>query len=152
MIKKVFLFLVLNFSALAIAGLFTGKGVASDWYQNLNKAPWTPPGWVFGFIWTIIMICFAIYMAYLIKAISNSKKIMLLFTLQWFLNVAWTPIFFYYKSPLLGLVIISFLALLLSYFLLNHLKTLKLKSIFIIPYLLWIYIATSLNAYTVLYN
>ncbi|NBN98947.1 MAG: hypothetical protein EBV19_06865 [Flavobacteriia bacterium] len=44
----ILLFLFLNFGALAIGGSFTADGVASDWNQNLNKAPWTPPGWVFG--------------------------------------------------------------------------------------------------------
>lgn len=42
------LFLLLNFAGLAIGGLFTGNAVSSEWYQNLAKAPWTPPGWVFG--------------------------------------------------------------------------------------------------------
>ena len=67
MIKRTIFFLLLNFAALAIGGLFTGSGVSSEWYQNLNKAPWTPPGWVFGTVWTLIMILFAIYMAMLIK-------------------------------------------------------------------------------------
>jgi len=61
MYKHVILFLVLNFGALAVASLFTGNGVASNWYQHLNKAPWTPPGWMFGLAWTTIMICFALY-------------------------------------------------------------------------------------------
>ena len=41
-------FLILNFLALAVGGLFTGKGVPSEWYVNLARAPWEPPGWVFG--------------------------------------------------------------------------------------------------------
>jgi benzodiazapine receptor len=96
MIKRILLFLVLNFTALAVGGLFTGKGVSSNWYQNLNQAPWTPPGWVFGFMWTLLMICFAIYMAYLISTKMNRKKIILLFAIQWVLNVAWNPVFFRY--------------------------------------------------------
>jgi tryptophan-rich sensory protein len=52
------LFFILNFAALAVGGLFTGSGVSSEWYQNLDKAPWTPPGWVFGAAWPFIMICF----------------------------------------------------------------------------------------------
>lgn len=152
MFKKVILFLFLNFSALAIGGLFTGNGVSSEWYQNLNQAPWNPPGWMFGFMWTLIMICFAVYMAYLIKAIRTSKKIILLFGIQWLLNVAWNPVFFYYKLPILALIIICVLALLISYFLLNYTKTLKLMSLFIVPYFIWIIIATSLNAYIVFFN
>jgi len=152
MIKRILLFLVLNFTALAIGGLFTGNGVSSDWYQNLNKAPWTPPGWMFGFMWTLIMICFAVYMTYLIKAINTSKKIILLFAVQWLLNVAWNPVFFHFKLPLMGLIIITALALLISYFFLNYIKTLKLKSLFIVPYFIWIFIATSLNAYILFFN
>jgi len=65
MILRLIIFLVLNLGALALGGLFTNKGVPSDWYIGLIKAPWTPPGWVFGVAWTTIMICFAVYMAYL---------------------------------------------------------------------------------------
>ena len=46
--KQLVIFALLNFGALAIGGLFTGGGVSSEWYASLNKAPWTPPGWVFG--------------------------------------------------------------------------------------------------------
>ena len=46
MIYRLIAFLLLNFGALAIGGFFTGKGVTSDWYADLLKAPWTPPGWV----------------------------------------------------------------------------------------------------------
>ena len=65
---------MLNFGALAIGSYFTASGASSDWYQNLNKAPWTPAGWVFGAAWTSIMICYSVYMAYLIKIITTPKK------------------------------------------------------------------------------
>ena len=81
LLKKIVLFLVLNFTALAIGGLFTGNGVSSMWYQDLNKAPWTPPGWVFGVAWTFIMIFFAVYMAYLLNNKAEREKIILLFSI-----------------------------------------------------------------------
>lgn len=152
MIKRVLLFLVLNFSALAIGGLFTGKGVPSEWYQNLNQAPWTPQGWVFGFMWTLIMICFAVYMAYLFQSEVNRKKVIGLYGLQWLLNVAWNPVFFHFKAMLLGLIVISLLTLLISYFLFHYKKKLRLTSLYILPYFVWLFIATSLNAYIVFYN
>lgn len=55
-------FLSLNFLALGLGGLFTADGVSSEWYQTLNKAPWTPPGWVFGAAWTFLMCCFTVFM------------------------------------------------------------------------------------------
>ena len=152
MIKRVILFLVLNFSALAIGGSFTGKGVPSVWYQNLDKAPWTPSGWVFGFAWTLIMICFAIYMAYLLVDSSNRKKIILLYFFQWILNVVWNPVFFYFQEVLAGFITISLLTILITYFLFHFRNDLKIKSIFIAPYFIWLIIATSLNGYILLFN
>ena len=68
MILRTTIFLIINFTALAFGGLFTSEGVPSEWYLSLLKAPWTPPGWVFGFAWSIIMICYAF------KSLGNSHK------------------------------------------------------------------------------
>ena len=152
MIKRVIIFVVLNFLALAIGGIFTGDGVPSEWYQNLEKAPWTPPGWVFGVAWTLIMICFAFYMAHLLEDIKERKKIILLYTIQWLLNVAWNPVFFYYQNIFAGLIVISLLTLLITYFLFNFQKKVGIRSLFIAPYFVWLLIATSLNAYILIFN
>lgn len=76
MLKKILIFLVINFTALAIGGFYTGSGVSSDWYESLNKAPWTPPGWVFGAAWTFIMICYAFFMAYLWNVVKDKKTLL----------------------------------------------------------------------------
>ncbi|MDO6737208.1 TspO/MBR family protein [Wenyingzhuangia sp. 2_MG-2023] len=152
MLKRVFLFLVLNFSALGIGSLYTTAGVSSDWYQTLNKAPWTPPGWMFGVAWTTIMICFAIYMALLIPKTDNRKKIIGLFVIQWVLNTSWNPIFFYLQQTVLGLFVILSLTSIVSIFLFQYRKNLQLNSLWIAPYFIWLLIASSLNAYIILMN
>lgn len=152
MILRILIFLIINFAALGFGGFFTSKGVSSDWYQNLNKAPWTPPGWVFGVAWSLIMIGFSVYMAYLWEDLDNYKWLLPLFILQWVLNVAWNPVFFYYHHATLGLFIIVGLTLMVSFFLVNYWTDLKLKSLLIAPYFVWLLIATSLNAYIVLKN
>jgi translocator protein len=147
MILRLIIFFLLNFGALAIGGLFTGTGVNSEWYANLNKAPWTPPGWVFGAAWTIIMICFSFYMTYAMKESRNVSLLIILFAIQWILNVIWNPTFFYYQNALFGLIQISLLTVLVAYLFFNYLPILKIKSLLILPYLIWLMIATSLNAY-----
>lgn len=147
MITRIVIFLVLNFGALAIGGLFTGKGVPSDWYMELNKAPWTPPGWVFGAAWTTIMICFSVYMAYLWPSAENKNFIIGLYTLQWILNVGWNPTFFYLHNVIVALIVITLLTILITYFLFNFWTVLKLKSSLLLPYFIWLLIATSLNGY-----
>jgi len=152
MFYRIIIFLVLNFGALGIGGFFTGKGVPSEWYNELNKAPWSPPGWVFGFAWTTIMICFSVYMAYAWTKVSDLKLLAILFAIQWVLNIAWNPAFFYFHHVSIALVIISLLTVLVGYFLMAYWSDLKLYSLLIMPYFVWLLIATSLNAYILIKN
>jgi len=147
MIYRLAIFLLLNFGALALGGIFTSKGVSSDWYINLSKAPWTPPGWVFGAAWTTIMICFSFYMAKAWSVSIDNKPLILLYTAQWILNVGWNPTFFYYNNVLLALFLIGALTLLIGFILLYYWQSLKLTSLLIAPYFIWLLIATSLNGY-----
>ena len=149
---KIIGFLFLNFGALALGGLFAGSGAGSNWYAELNKAPWTPPGWVFGFAWTTIMLCFSVYMATLYTKTKSVKTIIILYVIQWMLKVAWNPVFFYFHKANIGLILIVCLTILVAYFLFNFRGDLKAYSIFILPYFIWLCIATSLNAYISLMN
>ena len=151
MFKRTVFFLILNFSALEIGSLFTNSGVSSEWYQNLSKAPWTPPGWVFGVAWSSIMIFFAIYMAYLIK-LKPKKIIIILYSIQWILNIAWNPVFFYFQEITLGLICISLLTAHIILLFFKYLKEQRIKTLLLAPYGIWLIIATSLNAYIYLYN
>ena len=152
MIPRLILFLALNFGALALGGIFAGQGAVSDWYDGLQKAPWTPPGWVFGFAWTTIMICFSIFMSMAWEKINNKKKFVLLFSIQWILNVGWNPSFFYYHNVLFGLIIICSLTLLIAYLLVDYYKKLGSLTFFLLPYLIWLCIASSLNGYILVMN
>ncbi|MDG2228332.1 MAG: tryptophan-rich sensory protein [Flavobacteriales bacterium] len=149
---KVLFFLLLNFTALAIGGFFTGDGVASDWYYNLDKAPWTPPGWAFGVAWSTIMICYSFYMAILYKANPKRNKIITLYVVQLVFNVAWNPLFFYFQNPSIALLSILFLTIIVAYFLFNNRKLMRWNSLLILPYFIWLCIASSLNLYIVTYN
>ncbi|MCB0851411.1 MAG: tryptophan-rich sensory protein, partial [Bacteroidetes bacterium] len=141
MYLRLAIFLVLNFGGLAIGGIFTGAGVTSQWYAELAKAPWTPPGWVFGASWTTIMICFSVYMAYAWENIDNRILLISLYVVQWILNVGWNPVFFYYHEVLWGLIIISALTVLVGYFFLGFTSEMKAKIWLMAPYFVWLVIA-----------
>jgi tryptophan-rich sensory protein len=146
-IPPTLVFLVLNFAALGIGGFLMGAGPMGDWYQNLNKAPWTPPGWVFGAAWTTIMICFAIFMGMAWNKVQNRQTLALLYGVQWVLNVSWNPVFFNFQQMLLGLVLIILLTFLVWYFIISYREEMRQKVLLIAPYGLWLVIATTLNAY-----
>ncbi|MCK8482104.1 TspO/MBR family protein [Psychroserpens algicola] len=149
--KPFMVFLIINFAALGIGSWLMADGPQGEWYQSLSKAPWTPDGWVFGVAWTTIMICFSIYMAFL-YSIRPTSKVKLLFTIQFLLNVGWNFIFFNQRLTTLGLITIILLTIIVAAFLLTYSKDLKVKSALILPYLIWLGIATSLNLYIALYN
>ena len=152
MILRTTIFLIINFTALALGGLFTYKGVPSEWYLSLLKAPWTPPGWVFGFAWSIIMICYAFYMGLLYKTSSKTTTIIILYLVQLVLNISWNPVFFKFHYVLLGFIVISLLTITVIFKLFFFYKAIKLKSFLILPYIIWLIIATSLNGYILIYN
>jgi benzodiazapine receptor len=149
--KYTIVFLVINFGALAIGTLLMNNGPQSDWYINLNQAPWTPPGWVFGFAWTTIMLCFSIYMANL-YLLEPTTKVKILFTVQFMLNVSWNLVFFNMHLIALGLIVILALTFIVSIIMFTYRKLIPLKSFLILPYFFWLLVATSLNAYILLYN
>jgi len=149
--KRLLLFIVINFSALAIGTWLMNDGPRTAWYINLNQAPWSPPGWVFGVAWSSIMLLFSVYMAFLLQ-VYTSKKVMLLFSTQFVLNVFWNYLFFNQHLIFLGLLNIIFLTVLMFYFLVTFKRTLKNKSFYVLPYCLWLVLATSLNLYIALFN
>ncbi len=152
MTYRLILFLILNFGALALGGLFTNNGVNSEWYANLNKAPWTPPGWVFGFAWTTIMICFSIYMAKAYAIIADKNSLHALFVVQWILNVVWNPLFFHYHLVSMSFFTIISLTGIVGFMLFYYRSQMNLVSLLLLPYFLWLLIAASLNGYVVFKN
>lgn len=150
-IKPLIIFLIINFGALGIGTWLMTDGPKSNWYLQLEKAPWTPDGWVFGAAWTTIMICFSVYMTFLFLA-RFTKKAFTLFTIQFVLNVSWNFFFFNQKLIDIALMNIVLLTIIVIAFLTTYLKDLKGKSILIIPYVIWLCIATSLNLYISIYN
>ena len=114
-ITRSLLFLFINFVlVLYVGNVLMGNGATSEWYLNLQKAPWTPDGWVFGAAWTSIMICFSIYLLYFFTKKYTRKKL-LLFIIQVLLNVSWNYIFFNQQQVLFALIIITLLTALIFY-------------------------------------
>ena len=146
------LFLVVNFGGLAIGSWLMDGGSTGDWYTNLNKAPWTPPGWVFGAAWTTIMLAFSWYLAELFYA-RASKFLLVLYAFQVVLNVSWNWVFFNQHLTHLGLIVILLLTLVIFYFFITfRYDRLNYAKYLLLPYLIWLCIATSLNAYIVINN
>ena len=142
-------------AALAVAllgGLMTEIG---PWYRSLQKPSWQPPDWAFGPAWTLIYALAAIsgVLAWRDAHSQQQRETMLmLFALNAFLNVLWSLLFFRLRRPDWALMEVGLLwlsVLLLIVVLGRYSRT---AALLLVPYLLWVSFASSLNWATVRLN
>ena len=133
-------FLVLTFLApLAGAGSMPG-----EWYANLAKPDWTPPGWLFGPAWTILYILMAVA-AWMVWQRVGWTRPLWLWLAQLALNAAWSPIFFGAKQPGWAFAEIIALWLAIAATIATFMKVNRRAAWLLIPYLAWVSFATVLN-------
>lgn len=151
---RLIIFVLMNFGALAIGAFLMNGETSGEWYSKLNKAPWTPPGWVFGAAWFTIMALFSFYMWKMVDIIKVKlrQSFIIVYMIHLVLNIMWNPVFFNWHMISLGLVVISMLTVLVFYFLIKGFKTKWYLGALVLPYAIWLCIATSLNAYAMFYN
>jgi translocator protein len=151
-IKLTLLFLIINFAGLALGNWFMGNAIQEEWYANLNKAPWTPTGWVFGVAWTSIMICFSIYLGKLFTKENRTNLLIVIFLVEFVLNASWNYIFFNQQLVLFALINITLLTVLLFFYFFKLSSKIGNYKYLLLPYMIWLSIATSLNLYILIQN
>lgn len=142
------LFILLCLFVEVAGGWFTQYSL-NTWYPDLIKPSWTPPGWIFGPIWTILYLLMAIS----VWLIWNREQLSgyhvqpyALFVLQLALNLAWSWLFFYLKNPFLALINMILLISVLGYTIYVFWQISRLAASLLIPYWLWLVFALTLNA------
>ncbi len=143
--RLVFFFL-LNFGALALGSYLMGEGPTGNWYTNLNKAPWTPPGWVFGASWTLIRVCLSIFMNKAVQIDSLRTSILWIYAVQLVLNILWNPLFFNLHWTGFALIEIITLVFVIGFMALKAKPYLPQLTWLLAPYVVWLCIAITLNA------
>ena len=104
------------------------------------------------------MTCFSIYLAFLFNIkqktniISFKSDLVKIYIVHLILNISWNYLFFNKQMIEIALFDILLLSILMFYFLFKYFPFIKFKSALIIPYCMWLLIATSLNLYIVIYN
>ena len=133
-----------------IAGFATSQSVV-DWYPTLNKPAWTPPGWLFGPVWTLLYVMMAVA-AWLVWRAGDARQALGIFALQLALNMAWSFLFFGAKSPISGLVCIVLLWAAILATIVAFRRKSSVAAALMLPYLAWVSFATALNGAIVALN
>ncbi len=91
------LLIVVCFAVAGLGGLTTTPNIP-NWYAGLAKPSWTPPGWLFGPVWSVLYLSMAVA-AWLVWRKGNAVVPMTLFGVQLVFNAAWSWLFFGLHSP-----------------------------------------------------
>ena len=118
-----------------------------DWYHSLAHPFFSPPDWLFGFVWAVLYILLALAAFYITKAPSHAhaRKALWLMLLQLALNTAWTPLFFG-MHQIQGAMILLLMMLAATIWLMLITKRFSKPAVWLlIPYLAWLCFAGILN-------
>lgn len=151
MIKKNNFLSLLGFLFLCygVAGLesFATHASLDPWYAQLQKPSWNPPTWVFAPVWTFLYFLIAVagWLFYVSKESLQKGRALFFYFIQLFFNFLWSFLFFYLKSPFLGLIDIVLLILFLCLTIQAGSNVSRWGSLLLIPYLIWTLYAATLN-------
>jgi len=136
-----------------IGGWLTGTSVLT-WYPSLKKASFNPPSWVFGPVWTILYVMIAIsgWSIFCTRKSNKRKLALIIYGLQLILNLLWSFLFFFLRSPLLGLLDIGILLVSIAWAAILFWPLSRIAFWLLIPYFLWTAYASILNLSIVLQN
>ena len=114
------------------------------WYHALPLSSLTPPDYVFGIVWSILLLLQAIA-AFLVWGKASPRY----FVLQLALNMLWSFVFFYLRRPdiAFAVVLLFIIAFIMNIWVFS--KANKLAGALLVPTLLWVLFAVYLNAYII---
>lgn len=145
---SLFVFLLLVVGGGLAIGVLTGP---DDWYAQLDKPAFTPPGWVFAPVWTALYVVIAI-VGWRAWQRDSAGRAMGLWWAQLALNFLWSPIFF--SAHLIGValvVVLLLLAVVVGFIITSWWQDRAAAWLFL-PYAVWVAFASLLNASIVVMN
>lgn len=128
--------------------------IPDEFYDNLNKPKFTPPKAAFRGAWKILYFLMTLAFILLIFSPNSFNKLMaiFLFLLQLLINFNWGCVFFLYKQIKKAFFICLSLLIIVAVMTVLFFKQSLWAGILLIPYCLWLILATILNYYVMKEN
>ncbi len=140
---------IVSFSAVfAVGGLGTTISPLGPWYKTLTLPAWQPPGPVFGIVWTTIFVLTAISAALAWRDVDKpnaGRTLIGLFVFNGAMNLLWSFLFFKVQRPDWALMQVGFLWLSVLALIVFIAPRNKIASGLLMPYIIWVTIASVLN-------
>lgn len=140
-----FAWLLLTFAAAAVGGWAPAS--ASDFYRELVRPSWAPPGWLFGPVWSVLYVLMGIaaWLVWRVRGFAGAGVGLALFIVQLAFNALWTWLFFVWHQGGLAFAEILLLWLLIAVTIGAFWRVSKVAGALLVPYLAWVSFASALT-------
>jgi benzodiazapine receptor len=125
-----------------LGSVATGRGM--DWYETLDKPGFTPLGATFGIVWTVLYVMIAVGGWRAWRAAEDATPTWW-WGVQMSLNLLWTVVFFGWRAPWAGVVVIAVLIAAVVADVRASLRVDRASGLLLVPYLLWCCFAAALT-------
>ena len=146
-IRRLVFFIGVCLTVGIVAGAMTASSVGT-WYVAIRKPVWTPPGAVFGPVWTLLYVMIGVsgWLVHRAPAGTARRAAIALWWIQLGLNFFWSPIFFLLHAPGPALADIGLLWCAIVAFIVTATRVDSRAVLLFLPYAAWVSFATALNA------
>ena len=151
--KKLIICLAIPLAVGGLSALLSGSGM--EQYGQLRQPPFSPPGWVFPVVWTVLYLLmgYASYRVLTSKAEEGQiKKALSLYGAQLALNFLWSLVFFGLDMYLLAFIVLLALWVLILLTINAFSDIDETAGNLLLPYILWVTFAAYLNVGVYLLN
>lgn len=151
--KKLLICIAIPLAVGGLSALLTG-GMMAD-YGQLNQPPFSPPGWVFPVVWTILYVLMG-WASYRVLAAdvpeAQKRNALLVYGAQLAVNFLWSIVFFRLELRLTAFFVILALWILIYATIRLFSRIDEKAGDLLLPYLLWVTFAAYLNLGAFLLN
>jgi len=138
--------------AAGVAGSVFTISAIPGWYSTLQKPWFTPPNWLFAPVWLALYFLMGATLYLLWGKRPQSGAALAAFGVQLVFNVAWSAVFFGAHELFYGFVVIVTLWLAILVTAAFSYRVSRSATALLIPYVLWVTIASALNYYVWVLN
>lgn len=137
--------LLVAFAAAAVGGFASAS--AGEFYRELVRPSWAPPGWVFGPVWSVLyaLMGIAAWLVWRARGFAGARSALVLFIAQLAANALWSWLFFVWRlgGVAFGEVLLLWALILATMVMFWRIS--KVAGALLFPYLAWVSFASALN-------
>ncbi|MFM2171668.1 MAG: hypothetical protein RI957_1897 [Verrucomicrobiota bacterium] len=143
-------FSLLGFAVATFFAAFVGARASmssTEMYATMIKPAWSPPGWLFGPVWSVLygLMAVAVWRVWRVWRLAGLRGAVIVYLIHLIFQALWSWLFFGLGRADWAMVDIVILWLMILWLVFSFRRVEKLSCLMMVPYLLWVTFAAVLN-------